>query len=68
MNSKTDLRHPSSCSSSRSVNDDKTIGHIPKDMSKITYFFLKADGKFDVEITGPRQYSRDLIQGGMELP
>jgi len=49
-------------------SDDKTIGHIPKDLSKITYFFLKKDGKFNVKITGPRQYSRDLIQGGMELP
>ena len=49
-------------------SEDKTIGHIPKDLSKITYFFLKKDGKFNVKITGPRQYSRDLIKGGMELP
>ena len=48
-------------------SDDKTIGHIPKDLSKITYFFLKKDGKFNVKITGPRNYSRDLIQGGVEF-
>ena len=41
-------------------------GHIPKDLSKITFFFVKKDGKFNVKITGPRQYSRDLIQGGLE--
>ena len=29
---------------------------------------MKKDGKFNVKITGPRQYSRDLIQGGLELP
>ena len=29
---------------------------------------MKKDDKFNVKITGLRQYSRDLIQGGLELP
>ena len=44
------------------------VGHIPKFLSKITYFHLKHGGDLLVEIIGKRQYSRDLPQGGMELP
>ena len=47
---------------------DVIVGHIPKFLSKITYFYLKHDGDLLVEIIGKRQYSRDLPQGGMELP
>ena len=45
-----------------------TVGHVPKFLSKITYFFLKLGGDLVVKITGQRRYSRDLDQGGMELP
>ena len=48
--------------------NDTTIGHVPKFLSKITYFFLKLGGDLVVKITGQRRYSRDLDQGGMELP
>ena len=44
------------------------VGHILKFLSKITYFYLKHGGDLLVEINGKRQYSRDLPQGGMELP
>ena len=44
------------------------FGHVPKFLSKITYFFLKLEGDLVVKITGQRRYSRDLDQGGMELP
>ena len=47
---------------------DVIVGHIPKFLSKITYFYLKHGGDLLVEIIGKRQYSRDLPQGGMELP
>ena len=47
---------------------DVIVGHIPKFLSKITYFYLKHGGDLLVEITGKRQYSGDLPQGGMELP
>ena len=46
---------------------DAIDGHIPKFLSKITYFYLKHGGDLLVEIIGKRQYSRDLPQGGMEL-
>ena len=48
--------------------NDTTAGHVPKFLSKITYFFLKLGGDLVVKITGQRRYSRDLDQGGMELP
>ena len=48
--------------------NDTTVGHVPKFLSKITYFFLKLGGDLTVKITGQRRYSRDLDQGGMELP
>ena len=47
---------------------DVIVGHIPKFLSKITYFYLKHSRDLLVEITGKRQYSRDLPQGEMELP
>ena len=47
---------------------DVIVGHIPKFLSKITYFYLKHGGDLLVEIIGKRQYSRDLPPGGMELP
>ena len=47
---------------------DVIVGHIPKFLSKITYFYLKHGGDLLVEIIGMRQYYRDLPQGGMELP
>ena len=48
--------------------NDTTVGHVPKFLSKITYFFLKLGGDLVVKITGQRRYSPDLDQGGMELP
>ena len=47
---------------------DVIVGHIPKFLSKITYFNLKHGGHLLVEIIRKRQYSKDLPQGGMELP
>ena len=44
------------------------VGHVPKFLSKITYFFLKLGGDLVVKMAGQRRYSRDLDQGGMELP
>ena len=45
-----------------------TMGHVPKFLSKITYFYIRNGGKLLVRITGRRRFSNDLPQGGMELP
>ena len=46
-------------------NDSVTVGHIPKFMSKLTYFFLKHGGHAKCRITGDKKY---LEQGGHDIP
>ena len=41
-------------------NDSVTLGHIPKFMSKLTYFFLKHGGHIKRENIGDKKYSKDL--------
>ena len=49
-------------------NGEQTVGHIPMFLSKLTFFFLRYDGKVSIKVNGPRRYSVDLIQRGLELP
>ena len=49
-------------------NGEQTVGHIPMFLSKLTFFFMTYDGKVSIKVNGPRRYSVDLIQGGLELP
>ena len=49
-------------------NGEQTVGHIPMFLSKLTFFFLRYDGKVSIKVNGPRRCSVDLIQGGLELP
>ena len=49
-------------------NGKQTVGHIPMFLSKLTFFFLRYDGKDSMKVNGPKRYSVDLIQGGLELP
>ena len=37
-------------------------------MSKLTFFFLKHGGHTKCEFTGDKKYSKDLKQGGFEIP
>ena len=48
--------------------NDVSVGHVAKFLSKIYYFHQKHRGTTIARITGERQYSEDLGQGGMELP
>lgn len=43
------------------------IGHTPRKFSAIFSVFLRKGGIIDCKVTGRRQYSRDLPQGGMEI-
>ena len=49
-------------------NCEQTVGHIPMFLSKVTFFFLRYDGRVSIKVNGSRRYSVDLIQGGLELP
>ena len=48
-------------------NGEQMVGRIPMFLSKLTFFFLRYDGKVSIKVNGPRRYSVDLIQGGLEL-
>ena len=49
-------------------HDEQTVGHVPKFLSKLTFFFfLKHGGKVIIKVNGPKRYSVDLKQGGMEV-
>ena len=45
-----------------------TIGHIPRSISALCHFFLRRNGTITCQVTGPRRYSDDLAQGGLEVP
>ena len=44
------------------------VGHLPKRISSTCSLFLRMGGSISCEVTGPKQYSADLIQGGLEIP
>ena len=50
------------------ISNNQTVGHVPKFLSKLTFFFLKHGGTLTVKVMGERRYSFDLAQGGMEIP
>ena len=42
------------------------LGHLPREISQVSYFFLKHDGSITGKVTGKRRYCRQ--RGGMEIP
>ena len=48
--------------------DSRKIGHVPKFMSRFVFFFLRHGGTVELEVAGPREYSWDLEQGGLQIP
>ena len=51
------------------IDSERTIvGHIPRAISAVCSLFLLRGGKMECEVRGPRRYSADLPQGGLEHP
>ena len=50
------------------LDNGQTIGHVPKFLSQLIFFFLKYEGTLSIKVTGERRFSFDLPQGGMEIP
>lgn len=50
------------------LKDDVIIGHIPRTILRICSLFLLRNGTISCIVTGPRRYSGDLPQGGVEIP
>ena len=48
--------------------DGIIVGHIPCTTSCACMLFLRRGGAIQCTVTGPRKYSYDLLQGGLELP
>ena len=44
------------------------VGHVPRKISYICYIFLLHSGSIICHVTGPKQYSPDLEQGGLYVP
>ena len=44
------------------------VGHIPRRISAACLLFIERNGRIHCRITGTRQYSADLPQGGLEIP
>ena len=47
---------------------DIVVGHVPKRISSICSSFLRQGGSITCKVTGPRRFSADLLQGGLEIP
>ena len=51
------------------VKSGSIVGHLPKKISSMCSLFLRRRGVITCKITDPqKQYSRDLEQGGLEIP
>ena len=50
------------------TKNDEIVGHLPKKISTLCSLFLRRGGSISCEVTDSRRYSRDLKQGGLEIP
>ena len=50
------------------MNHGVVVGHVSRSISALCSIFLQRGGIICCEITGTRQHSSDLPQGGLELP
>ena len=50
------------------LKTDKIVGHLPKRISSTCSIFLRKEGTITCTVSGERRYSRDLTQGGLEIP
>ena len=48
-------------------SDQVTVGHVPRSISRVCWYFIQHDGEITCKITGGRRRS-DLPQGGLEVP
>ena len=49
------------------VKNNETVGHFPREYSRILWYFIAHGGKICVELTGHRRHCKQLC-GGMEIP
>lgn len=44
------------------------VGHLPRKISSVCSLFIRRGGTISCRVTGNRRYSRDLAQGGLDIP
>ena len=49
------------------LNGKETVGHLPREYSRIAWYFLARGGSISVEVSGHRRHCKQLC-GGMEIP
>ena len=49
------------------TKDDNTVGHIPREISKVAWYFLQHGGEISCEISGRRKRS-SVLGKGLEVP
>ena len=45
---------------------DETVGHVPREISKVSWHFILHGGQIQCVVLGPRRHSHEA--GGMEVP
>ena len=50
------------------VKTGVVVGHIPRKISRVCWYFLEHQGGMLCEVAGTCRYSQDLLQGGLEVP
>ena len=49
------------------LNGEETVGQLPREYSRIAWYFLAPGGSISVEVSGHRRHCKQLC-GGMEIP
>ena len=50
------------------MKNDLVVGHLPRKFSGLYTLFIRRGGVILCRVAGRRRYSRDLPQGGLEIP
>ena len=50
------------------IKRGNVVGHVPRKISAICSLFMRRGGTIHCKATGSRKYSRDISQGGLEIP
>ena len=50
------------------MKNSTAVGHVPRKISSVCSLFLRKNGTLVCKVTGSRRYSRDMPQGGLEIP
>ena len=49
------------------IKDEAVVGHVPRELSRISYYFIQRNGEILCTVTGNRLRSV-LVEGGLEIP